>query len=94
MVTKTGPWVTVAENVIHPDHDGVVGDLLRCRDTGHYLLFEYDGAHDNYVRYSVPYAWAKRQDVTLADAHEPQRQSRRVLDGEKLWDAAYERELK
>ncbi len=84
MAVKAGPWTTVAENVIHPDHDGVVGDLIRNRETGHYLLLEYDGLHDRYDRYSVPYHWARKQDPTLADAHEPQRQTRRVLDGEHI----------
>jgi hypothetical protein len=49
---------TCCENVPHPDHAGVVGDLVVDED-GHYTLLEYvPPPIDNYRTYSVPHAWA------------------------------------
>jgi hypothetical protein len=63
---KTGPWVTVVENIAHPDHAGVTGDLCRNRDTGKYQLLEYNPVADNYTPYSVPHKWAVKHDPTTA----------------------------
>lgn len=54
-------WQTVRENIPHPDHEGVVGDLCRHAETGHFQLLVYNSVADNYDRYAVPHAWALKQ---------------------------------
>jgi len=61
-LSVNGGVVTVKENVVHPGHDHVVGDLVRNLSTGQYYLLEYKGETDNYVKHSVPHAWAVRHD--------------------------------
>jgi hypothetical protein len=54
---RTG-WQTVKENVEHPDHEGVFGDLIQ-NENGSYLLLVYTERLDNYVQHSVPHKWAR-----------------------------------
>jgi hypothetical protein len=63
MVTKRTGWQTVREGVAHPDHVGVVGDLVKHLETGSYRLQEYNAVADQYIPYSVPYTWAKRVEA-------------------------------
>jgi hypothetical protein len=51
-------WQTVKEQIAHPDHEGVVGDLVRHVELGSYQLLVYDERLDNYVPHSVPHKWA------------------------------------
>jgi hypothetical protein len=62
IMLKTTPkgWTTVKEHVPHPDHEGVVGDLMFNPVTGVYQMLVYDSVLDNYEPRSVPHAWAQR----------------------------------
>jgi hypothetical protein len=69
----------VRENVIHPDHDGVVGDLIRA-ENGQYFLEEYVPHRNCTVPYTVPHAWARRQDPNFDPTERrPQRGARETF---------------
>ena len=58
---KSTGWQTVREAIAHPDHPGIVGDLVQHRETGSFLLLVYNAELDNYERYAVPHKWAVQQ---------------------------------
>ena len=61
-------WVTVAENVEHPDHPNVTGDLCYHTEEHKYQILEYVPKVDNYVAYAVPHAWAVTYDPRMQAA--------------------------
>jgi hypothetical protein len=51
----------VKEAVEHPDHPGLVGDLMQLEGQPGYILLVYDPERDRYDRYSLPHKWAVMQ---------------------------------
>lgn len=62
LARKPTHWVTVLENVAHPGHDGVRGDLCYHPVEHRYQLLEWNPTAENYVAHSVPHAWAVSVD--------------------------------
>jgi hypothetical protein len=60
-VRRSG-WQTVRERIAHPDHQGVIGDLVKHLETDVYRLLAYNEASDQYEPYAVPHVWARKQD--------------------------------
>lgn len=58
-------WVTVVPNIAHPDHEGVTGDLCWSDELTAYQILEWNEVAQNYVAYSVAFAWG--------EAHNPAR---------------------
>lgn len=67
MPTRASAWVTVAEGLAHPDHEGVTGDLTFNAATKQYQLQAYNEEMDNYTRYAVPHKWAVKHDLSLPE---------------------------
>lgn len=53
-------WQLVEENVAHPYHHGVVGNLMYASESSTYQLWQYLPPPINrYERHAVPYKWAE-----------------------------------